>query len=74
MSMQKNTRKSICWGVDPDLVYRNVDTAKERLLELPLGSLTGKFRVHCMHPDDAAMLRRALASAEPRALTGCTVR
>ncbi|MEA4990049.1 hypothetical protein SDC9_05808 [bioreactor metagenome] len=72
--MQKNTRKSFCWGVDPDLVYRNVDTAKERLLELPVGSLTGKFLVHCMHPDDAAMLRRALASAEPRALTGCTVR
>ena len=72
--MQKNTRKSFCWGVDPDLAYRHVDAAKERLLDLPVGSLAGKSLVHCMHPADAAMLRRALASAETMALTGCTVR
>ena len=74
MSMQKNAKKSFCWGIDPDLVYRHVDAAKEQLLELPVGSLAGKSLVHCMHPDDAALLRCALASAEPRALTGCTVR
>ena len=72
--MQKTTRESFCWVVDPDLNYCHVDAAKERLLDLPVGSLAGKSLVHCMHPDDAAMLRRALASAEPRALTGCTVR
>ena len=72
--MQKTTKESFCWIVDPDLNYCHVDAAKERLLELPVGSLAGRALVHCMHPDDAAMLRRALASAEPRALTGCTVR
>ena len=74
MSIQKNAKESFCWGVDPDLVYRHVDAAKELLLELPVGSLAGKSLVHCMHPDDAAMLRHALAPAKPRALTDCTVR
>lgn len=74
MSMQENTRESFCWVLDPDLVYRHVGAAKERLLELPVGSLAGEPLVHCMHPDDAAMLRRALVSAKPRALMGCTVR
>ncbi len=74
MSMQKTTRESFCWVVDPDLNYCHVDAAKERLLELPVRSLAGRPLVHCMHPYDAAMLRRALASTEPRTLTGCTVR
>lgn len=74
MSMLQNTRESFCWAVDPDMIYSHVDTEKEWLLELPAGFLAGKSLFQCMHPDDAAMLRRTLASAEPRALTGCTVR
>lgn len=73
MSMPENTKKIFWWGVDPDLNYLRVDAAKERLLELPVGSLAGQSLFRCMHPDDAGMLCKALAhSSGP--LTGCSVR
>ena len=65
----------IQWCIGPDLIYQQVDTAKERLLELPAGSLIGAPLTRCMHPEDAAMLCRALAPANNRrSLTNCTVR
>lgn len=63
------------WRLGSDLTYQHVDAAKELLLELPVGSLTGAALTSCMHPDDAAMLRRALAPTNlHHALVGCTVR
>ena len=63
------------WRLGPDLTYQHVSEAKERLLNLPAGSLVGTALTRCMHPDDAAMLNRALAPANlRRSLLGCTVR
>ena len=74
MSMQKKARESFYFCLTPDLNYSHVDAGKEQLLKLPAGSLADESLFHCMHPDDAAMLRRALASAGGNALTSCTVR
>jgi len=63
------------WRIGPDLTYTTVDVAKEQLLEIPAGSLAGTSLTHCMHPEDAAMLYRALAPANNRrSLINCTVR
>ena len=57
MSMQKKARESFYFCLTPDLNYSHVDAGKEQLLKLPAGSLAGESLFHCMHPDDAAMLR-----------------
>lgn len=72
--MQQSDRESFCFCLTPGLNYSHVDAGKEQLLELPVGSLAGESLFHCMHPDDAAMLRSALFSAGGKALTNSTVR
>ncbi len=63
------------WRIGLDLTYQYVDAGKEQLLDLPAGSLVGAPFTRCMHPDDAAMLRRSLVPAKyHRGLLGCTVR
>lgn len=63
------------WSVDPALNYLAVDVTKERLLDVPPGALAGVSLFQCMHPADAAMLRKAIAlSSGGRALTDCTIR
>ena len=52
------------WRIGLDLTYQHVDAGKEQLLDLPAGSLVGAHFTRCMHPDDAAMLRRALVPAK----------
>ena len=74
MSMQ-DINDTFEWRLAPDLTYQHVDSAKERLLELPAGSLAGTHLTRCMHPEDASLLTRALAATHNhRNLTGCTVR
>ncbi|MTJ94173.1 MAG: diguanylate cyclase [Desulfovibrio sp.] len=74
MSMQDNN-DIFQWRIGADLTYQHVDAAKERLLELPAGSLAGAPLTRCMHPEDASLLTRALAADQRRRnLTGCTVR
>lgn len=74
MSVRANS-EVIQWRVGTDLIYQSVDAAKERLLDLPAGSLAKASLTHCMHPEDAAMLSRALTPANNRrSFTNCTVR
>ena len=74
MSIQDNN-EVFEWRIGPDLTYQHVNAAKEQLLDLPAGSLAGAPLTRCMHPDDATMLTRALASAKNHCgLVGCTVR
>lgn len=74
MSIQASI-EVIQWRIGTDLTYLSIDAAKERLLELPAGSLAEAPLTRCMHPEDAAMLHHALAAANNRrSFTGCTVR
>jgi diguanylate cyclase (GGDEF)-like protein len=74
MSMQ-DSNDTFQWRIGTDLTYQHVDAAKERLLELPAGSLAGAHLTRCMHPEDASLLTRALTTDQRhRNLTGCTVR
>ena len=74
MSVRANS-EAIQWRIGTDLIYQSVDAAKERLLDLPAGSLAKASLTHCMHPEDAAMLSRALTPANNRrSFTNCTVR
>lgn len=74
MSVQKNS-STVHWRIGLDLTYLVVDPAKEQLLGIPEGSLSGSPLTHCMHPEDAALLHQALDHASiSNGLTGCTVR
>ncbi len=73
--LRAKTIKTIRWSVDPELNYLQVDAAKERLLEVPIGALVGVPLIQCMHPNDALMLRSAIAlGSGGRALTNCSIR
>lgn len=75
MLMRNNTLVVMHWTIDPELNYLHVDASKERLLRMPEGSLAGTALTDDLHPDDASMLRKALANnPDAGILAGCSLR
>ena len=72
--MRNNALVPMHWTIDLDHNYQQVDAAKELLLRVPGGSLAGTSLTHDLHPDDASMLRRALAGGSGGMLAECTLR
>lgn len=75
MLMRNNAQIIMQWTLDLDLNYLHVDAAKEELLDMPRGSLAGTPIARDLHPDDASMLRAALAGGSGMGiLAGCSLR